>query len=321
MEAISGQWDSLLDRSPCNRAFSCSKWFLASCRVATFDSPLVLVARRGPTLAGLLPLVLTDNGKTAEFPCFKSDYNDMIADQDDEPVLLGLLDYALSGVNGYERLSLALLRRDSNCLRALRRLEPNGDVEPFFNGQDVCPYVRLPSSYEEYVASRGRRFRKGLRYALRQASKNNLVVRELEPETFSPDRIPDAFLSMNRSRFGDQSSFEPADGEAFARLLLPDLFTERRMRVFALFREEKMMGMDLCVVGVKSLGAWNGGFLPEAEPWSPGKLLMDAEIRQAYAMRMEEYDLLRGDEAYKASWANSRRDLASLERVIGRPGD
>jgi CelD/BcsL family acetyltransferase involved in cellulose biosynthesis len=58
---------------------------------------------------------------------------------------------------------------------------------------------------------------------------------------------------------------------------------------------------------------WNGGFLSEAEHCSPGKLLINAGIKLACALKFEEYDFLRGPEVYKANWANHSRSIGQLE--------
>lgn len=78
-------------------------------------------------------------------------------------------------------------------------------------------------------------------------------------------------------------------------------------------KDERLLGVDLCMVGRNSLCSWNGGFLAEAEKWSPGNLLMAAGIKQACTMNLEEYDLLRGNESYKTRWANGIRRLGRLD--------
>jgi CelD/BcsL family acetyltransferase involved in cellulose biosynthesis len=103
----------------------------------------------------------------------------------------------------------------------------------------------------------------------------------------------------------------------FINAALPLLFAERRLRVFALFEERTMLGIDLLMVGANSLCAWNGGFLPEAGRLSPGKLLIAAEIKRAFEIGLEEYDFLRGSHEYKASWANDCRHVRRLELSTG----
>lgn len=313
VEAIAAEWDALLDQSPCNRAFSCSKWFLASCRLDRTLRPHVIAARRGPALAGVFPLVVCEDGEVATFASELSDYNDIIARHEDDPVLEGLLRHAASGGTGYRRVVLSRLRHDSNCVRAAGRVASAGTPEPNVQVKGRCSYVRLASSYEEYLRTRSRSFRKSLRRAQRDADDSQLVVRELEPAHFPPAQIPATFLSLNLERWGAESYYRSPLVEAFVLKLLPELFAAGRLRAFALLKDERLLALDLCMVGADSLCSWNGGFLAEAARWSPGKLLIAAGIEHAHRMKLAEYDLLRGDEAYKTSWANSTRHSLWLE--------
>ena len=77
-----------------------------------------------------------------------------------------------------------------------------------------------------------------------------------------------------------------------------------------------MIGIDVYTMGATSLCAWNGGFLPEAEAYSPGKLLIDAGIRLACDLKLAEYDFLRGPEAYKMRWVNGSRPIGRVELAV-----
>jgi len=57
---LSDEWDALLARSICNRAFSSAQWFVASCSANPSFQPYVIIARKGAVLAGILPLVLIE---------------------------------------------------------------------------------------------------------------------------------------------------------------------------------------------------------------------------------------------------------------------
>lgn len=312
VEAISAEWNSLLDQTQCNRAFSSSKWFLVSCRLNHSLSPHVIVARRRGVLVGVLPLVLI-NSEVATFASELSDYNDCIALPDDYSVLVGLLDHARSFEDGYKRLVLSRVRLDSNCVRAVQASRPSLDIRKVYQVKGSARYIRLSSSYEEYLGTRSGSFRKSLRRARRGAEDNNLTICELEPGSFPASRLAEVFLSLNLDRWGAESYYQLPFPHSFVLKLLPDLFSERRMRAFALMKDERMLGLELCMMGANSLCGWNGGFLSEAARWSPGNLLIDAGIRRAYAMKLDEYDLLRGDDAYKKSWANSTRHIGWLE--------
>ena len=313
IEAISAEWDLLLDQSRCNRAFSCSKWFLASATIDHKVSPYVLVARRGSQIAGILPLSIANDGQTLTFAGEMSDYNDMIANDSDRDVLAGLLRSSLRFGKGFRRIVLNRVRHDSNCARAVRALNPPLDLTKSFSVRGSSRYVRLPSNYQDYLSTRSRNFRKSLGRARRSAENNNLAIRELGADTFPPNRLTEAFLSLNRDRWGAECYYKLAFPHTFVLKILPALFAEQRLRAFALMRGKDVLGLELCMVGANSLCAWNGGFLSEAGRWSPGTLLMDAGIRYSYSSKLEEYDLLRGDEPYKQRWGNSTREIGCFE--------
>ncbi len=302
VRALAPAWEAILQQSPCNRAFSSCSWFLAACRAFPDLSPYVLVARRGTTVAGILPLVRTPDGAAALFTQ-GTDYADLIAPASDTAVLACLLTFARSRLHEVASITLARLRRDANCLRAATLLDPTLGFRETLPCDGTCPYIRLPTTYEAYVASRSKHFRKSLRRKLRQAARHGVTVCERTPDKLSPSQLPDLFLDLHLQRHGDASYFAPVARQQFAQAALPPLFARGHLRVLALYEQDRLLGLQLFMRGADSLADWNGGFLPEAAPWSPGTLLINEGIRRAYAMRLAVYDLLRGTEPYKASWA------------------
>jgi CelD/BcsL family acetyltransferase involved in cellulose biosynthesis len=310
------EWNALLARSGCNLAFSSAQWFTAGCRLDRDVRPYVIVARREGALVGVLPLVLGDAGTVATFPDAESDYNDIVTARNDVDAMTGLLDHALSARAGYQRLVLSRLRDDSNCLRAAEILIP-GDLGKLYESDTRCPYIRLLSSYDEYLQTRSKSFRTSLRQAHSNAERHNVGVSELLPERFSPDCLVEVFLSLHLGRFAELSSLASPTTQEFVREVVPSLFVEGRLRAFALYEAESIIAINLCMVGANSLCLWNGGFTSAAERWSPGKLLISAGIREANASNMSEYDLLRGDEDYKLRWATDERHIGQLAFTIG----
>lgn len=322
--AISSEWDSLVNRSSCNRAFSSSRWFIASCRNDPAMRPYVIIARRGKAIAGILPLVLTEHGQVARFPNYLSDYSDIIAAPDDFRVVSRLLHFARSVPDGYKTIVLSNLRRDSNCLRAMRIQEPHGPVDNSFEEIVRCYNLRLPANYDDFLRTRSSRFRKRVKRLQRLADAADLTVCELEPDTFPSDRLPDVFLPLHLDRRTTNSCFESTSAQSFVEEVIPYLFEKRAIRACAVFQRDRMVAIDLYTMGSNSLCAWNGGFLAEIEHCSPGKLLINAGIKMACELRLEEYDFMRGIEAYKSYWSNTHRSIGQVKisaaaRLPGQP--
>lgn len=304
LDGIAVEWEGLLNRSLCNRAFSSPAWFQAACENDPALSPRLLTVRREGELVGVFPLVVREGSRQATFASGLADYNDLVAA--DLPAAKALLAFARSVDLGYDSLLLRRLRGDSNLARAVGTL----DLDP----RQVCPYAPLSGSWEAYLAARSRNFRDDLRRTETRAARDGAVARELMPETFPPEHLPEVFLTFQRERFGDRSRFVRApEDQEFVERALPRLFAERRLRAFGLFMGGELAALDLCMVGPRSLCSWNGGFLASAAPLSPVKLLLKAEIETACAEGLDELDLLRGAEPYKARWADSVRLLGILE--------
>ena len=313
---LSDEWDALLARSVCNRAFSSAQWFIASCSANPSFRPYAIIARKGTELAGILPLVLIEEGTLATFPSYLTDYSDAIVARDDFAVVTGLLDHARVEPNGYQRLVLRHIRRDSNCMRAIQTPENGSEAEAAFREMAGCHYLRLPATYDDFLRTKDSRFRKRLKRLEALAGDGNFVVSELAPDSFLADKLADVFLSLHLARQTAGSCFESVAAQTFAREVIPDLFKKRIVRVCALTAGERVVAIDLYTLGDQSLGAWNGGFLDDVAYCSPGKLLINAGIKMACALGLDEYDFMRGTEDYKNSWASDTRSVGSIELSV-----
>ena len=316
LEALAAEWDALLERSSCNRAFGSPRWYLTWCRLEPRWRPHAVIARRGAKLAGVLALVRPVAGGAASFPGDLSDSNDAVVARGDLAVCAGLLRTALA--DG-PPLDLHPVRADSNLALGLRELAPSRDPVGFLAAEGAlrCSYAELAGGYDAYLATRTSKFRNNLRRSRRRAAERGFEVRELEPASFAPSRLPEVFLELHLDRF-PQSCFAAARERSFAERALPGLFADRALRAFAVFDGGRMIGLSLCAVGDRSLGVWNGGLLPEALECGAGKLLIDAAIRRSCAEGLEELDFLRGDEPYKAEWSTGARTIGRLD--AGRAG-
>jgi len=308
------EWDALLARSVCNRAFSSAQWFVASCVANPSFQPYVIIARKGAELAGVLPLVLIDEVLT--FPSYLTDYSDAIVARDDFAVVAGLLDYARAAPNGYRRLVLRHIRRDSNCMHAILMQKNGSEAGNAFREMVSCYYLRLPATYDDFLKTKDSRFRRRLKRLQALAHDRNFVMSELRPDNFPANKLADVFLSLHLARQTVRSCFESAAAQTFAREVIPDLFKKGIVRACALLAGDGVVAIDLYTMGDQSLGAWNGGFLPAVDHCSPGKLLINAGIKLACALGLDEYDFMRGTEDYKNSWASDSRSVGSIELSV-----
>jgi len=316
---LSRQWDNLLAASSCNKAFGSLEWYLASSRLQSALSPHLVTADLGQEMVCLLPLALNTQNGTAIFPHFANDYNDILVRDGNLVLAADLLKLALSPQTGCRRILLSKLRPDSDCARTADWLNENPGLKCSYRKTEIYSSIKLSDTFDEYLMSRSKLFRRNIKYALRKTDANGLTICELLPEEFDPSGIPDMFLRLILNRQDEKCLFRLAHAQAFVREVLPPLFSKRRMRVFAMFQEERIVAVDLYFVSGNGLTAWNGGFLSEIERWSPGTALIAFGIQQAIAMGAHEFDFGDGDEAYKRHWTNSEYAIGRME-LTSNPG-
>ena len=311
--SITSEWDDLLAKSRCNLAFNCSKWYLATTELAPGLQPLVFTARRNGALSGLLPLWLDENEKLATIGDDTFiDHSDIIAEDGDYEVITGLLDFALKGTN-YDRLFLGDVKRDSNYIRAAEALGLGETLDGFLQPDKVMHHavVDLTSGYDHYMKTLDRGFRRDLYRRCNKAKSDGLIVCELTPAELEPEILPETFLSLHLSRFGDHTRIKSA--KSWLCALFPSLFAERRMRVFAIQDKDRIVAIDLETVTKSGMYGFNGGFLPRFRNYAPGKLLIHKVIQQSCMEGMVECDFGWWRQDYKADWKPATREVVSLQ--------
>jgi hypothetical protein len=229
-------------------------------------------------------------------------------------LIADLLSYALANAEGCHRMVLSRLRPDSHCAQAVPLLRAGSKFKCDWREIDRYGRACLPESFDSYLNSRSKAFRKDIRRAFHDLEKDGLALRELDPDTFPASSIPELLITLCVARHGDRCSFiQTPSKEAFPRYVLPPLFRKRHIRAFALLEGERVLGLDLCAASTGGLATWNGGFVPEIKRYSPGTALFAFGIQQAIASGLREFDFMRGPQAYKSNWTNNNYGMSELE--------
>lgn len=316
--SVSMEWDGLLSQSRCNRAYSCSKWYLATVELLPQLQPLVFTAWRNSVLSGLLPLWLDVDRRLARIGDGFIDHLDIIAADEDLGVITGLLDLALQYNESYDRLILGPVKQDSNLVKGTRALGLGEIVDEFFepNRSLIYAVVDLTSGYDQYMKTLSRGFRRNLYRKCKKAQTDGLIIRELTPAELKSDLFVESFLSLHLIRFGDRSDVKSS--ESWIRKLFPALFAEGRLRVFAALDASRIVAIDTATVTPSGMYGMLGGFVPEMSRYGLGKLLIHHAIQQACLEGMDEYDLGWWQQDYKADWKPASRAVGPLQ-IITRP--
>jgi CelD/BcsL family acetyltransferase involved in cellulose biosynthesis len=321
-------WDQLRDRSPAASPFAGWAWHRAWADSASSEelrasSCVVLRDDQGST-AGLIPVAVGTvtfrrrpvaglTWAVGDIGC--PDHLDVLADPGAEldravPALLSLpwevaiLSNLAPAAPNVVRLAAALIR--SGC--AVR-----------WNAGSRCPYLDLPSTWDEYLSSFSANRRQVLRRRERNLERDHVVVLT----DYGPENLAEGWrhlVTLHERRWATEG------GGTFS-----DPRVERLHRAFAeqLSRRGQLWLTTLDLDGAPA-AAWYGfadrdtvyfyqsGRDPRWEDKSVGVALMVKMIRRAIERGYRRFDFLRGDEAYKREWTAS--EAVTQELLVFRPG-
>ncbi|MBL4709701.1 MAG: GNAT family N-acetyltransferase [Flavobacteriales bacterium] len=315
INSLAEKWDTLVKASNCNRAFSSFTWYQKTYVIDQSLQALVILAYRNEDLVGILPLAHHVKYDQLMFPSNLCDYSDMIIKKNDRNVGMMLLNCLMDLEDHYKNILLKCLRSDSNLTNAISSHLQMQKYSSCFSQitRFNCPYIKLPSTIEDFLSSKSKSFRYDIKRKEKKAAQLGYETVLLDPHIFPADDLPRHFLRLHEARLGEKSGLVTIqDVRAFISATFPILFKKGTLLPFALMHENKVMGMHIYMLGPDGLAYWNGGFDPEVSKLSPGTLTFMAAIRHTINMGLTEFDLLRGEEAYKLKWNTNTRILSQF---------
>ena len=187
---------------------------------------------------------------------------------------------------------------------------------------EICPYITIPDTTENFLKDLKGHFKKNLRRSLRNLEKDHGKVElkayhdlgtlentmqiffDLHQKIWVARNKPGAFSSQkNREIFMDRAKlFAEKDWLALNFLTVNDI------PVSASYSLKYKQRLCNCL----------NGFEPEYASYSVGNLLHMKVIEKCIQNDFKEYDFMKGDESYKFNWTNIYRRNSNLKFVNRR---
>ena len=299
-------WDALVSDNPLASPFLRSWWLEA---VDEGRASHLLVLSDG-ALVGGVPLA---RDRVLGIPRYRfagqgvlcPDHLDLLAlPGREEEVVLAIRTWFAAP--GQRILDLAGLRDGSLLARAV-----GGAPERL----DVAPFEPLPGDGSDYLAGRSANFRRSVRRAERRLTAAGITHRRVVL-TDLPGALA-AFRALQDDRDGRGPLLDalPTLAQALAAGL------ERgEARVDVLETSAEVVAVSLAFTVAGRLSLYQMARSLEHEHRSAATVLLHRVISDATSEGCREVDLLRGDEDYKSSYADSHRDLFRLRVGHGRAG-
>jgi CelD/BcsL family acetyltransferase involved in cellulose biosynthesis len=307
-------WNGLLARSAVPSVFLTWEWQTAWARAFASDRAVQLLTLRADdgSLAGLLPLCEERDG------CWGlmggadvSDYLDLIAPAGaEEEAWHALLQHRAAHAVEWD---LHAVRSASPTAQVLARLAPSAGLRAVVDVQDRCPILKLPATWDAYLATLPGKDRHELRRKMRKLERElpGAAVRS-HAEAAGWDDALGAFLALHRRSKVGKARFMDERMEAFFRDVTAALVGQGWARLWFLESDGVPVASFLCVEHGDSVGLYNSGFDPVHARLAPGIVLLAHVIRDAVERGVPVFDFLRGEESYKQDFGPSPESLLHI---------
>jgi CelD/BcsL family acetyltransferase involved in cellulose biosynthesis len=328
LTALREEWDALVGRAEQATIYQTWEWNDAWWRAYARGKRLrLLLVHDGPDLIGLAPFYSsrhlgTPLRRLAFVGTGASDYLDVLAAPDAEPHVCAEVCKHLADSGDYDLADLQQLGAASPFAAHV-----SGHPVSGLNGHRValrrietCPYVDLPVSWDAFLNTLGKKMRSNVTYYERLAARD---LADASMTLCAGADLPEAMEALFRlhQRRWRSRMLPGVLGSGSVRRFHRDVADRFSSRGWLRLHVTRVGGDIVAALYCYSFRNryyyYLGGFEPALGKYSLGTVLTASAIRQAIAEGCEEFDFLRGHEAYKYRWKPRERENAQC--LIARP--
>ena len=325
LRGMKEDWNALLEESGVESIFMTFEWIISWLEVFGKEGEIMILKGEGKDWKGIFPLFR----RVRHLPLGKlrivsfigeplADRCDFIVAGDRSEALDAFIIYCRKHNDDCNLVRLRQIPSDSPTARMLKEKLTGRMMKFDYRVCDRAPYIPLPDSWDAYFRTRSRSFKKKIRKyfrAIRDKGEIRLDQLQLSPETW------DILLDISGRSLKFQRGvafFSPPGMTEFMKILLPRMREAGLLKLTALYANDRPIAYDIGFRYHDKICSYESAFDREYAHAGVGHLLLTLLIEDAIKEKCREFDLLRGDEAYKFSWAERQRE--HLEFTIYHPG-
>ncbi|MGB9809054.1 MAG: GNAT family N-acetyltransferase [Caldanaerobacter sp.] len=223
---------------------------------------------------------------------------------------------------------------DSLTVLDLEHIPENSEFFPYVMGsnlyydydvQDVCPYIKLPDTWEEYLESLEGKFRRNLNYEIRRFFKDYDASFTVVKDYDMVGKAMDTLIELHQKRWRKRHMpgvFYSKRIRDFHKDVAKDMFLKGELSLFELKDGAKTVASLLTYHIGNVRYYYIGGYDIEYGKRSVGNITLGLSIKQSIEEGDEIFDFLRGDEEYKKNWTSLKkrnmRFVASRSTFTGK---
>ncbi len=285
--------------------------------------PYFLMMYRDGKLKGILPLFMQRRflgsgarvGRVLGY-CGANDLRpdplDVISAESDadECIEMGL-NYLRRNAHDWDVLRLQFLSEDSHLLKRVSHVYGSAARTKQVS---AAPYVSVTGTYDGYLSGLSRNERSNIRRHRRKLiDEQGVVYFDLGSEGVQPGL--ELLFELHKKRAAEKnirSSFAREDVFAFHRNFL-DRLSPDQVWLRGLRKGSEVIAAYYGFVAGGRIFYYQSGYNPEWTAFSPGSVLLQETIREAFERGFTEYNFLQGREGFKYRWSNQSRRLYTTD--------
>ena len=321
-QLLEDRWNDLLNWCPHHTVFQTWEWQFTWLEIFQKE-PYVILVSKGDELVAILPFFKINKHvfyilRLIGAP--DSDYLDLIIREGLERQVLRL--FFLEIVNRERSMGIIELHsiNETSPLNSFIHETPLNNFEIVFT-EKICPYVRLPDTWDDYLNSLSASTRYLIRRKQRKLARDYSVNVDFARTRDEFEKRMKDFIIQHQKRWESlqrPGAFARKQFKEFHRKVGEKLFQKGWVKLYFLELDNHPVASYYLFHYKNSFFYYLSGFDPKYEKYSPGVILMGNILKDAIHNNKDEFDLMRGPTAYKSNWADEKRinHTFILERKI-----
>ncbi len=313
-EHLQPEWNSVLRNSAADTPFLTYEWqkTWSDCLCSCEGELHLVTVRDSGALLGIAPLFVLSEPDEHGQPrrllrligsVDASDYLDLIALRGREREVFNAMLDALGQCETWDAIDLWNVPEASPTRTLLPELGAARGWKVLDEKQVVCPIIRLPAQFEDYVQSLDKKERHELRRKLRRAEATegvNWYAITGQDHAHDLDEAAESFISLMMKSRSDKSDFMTDDMRRFFHQMIKATHAGGFLHLAFLEVGGVQVATYLSFDYNQKRLVFNSGLETEGfQALSAGIVLVARIIDEAIQRGYTEFDFLRGDEKYK----------------------
>lgn len=216
----------------------------------------------------------------------------------------------------------------------LEHLPEKSEVFPFIMGsclyydydvQDICPYIELPSNWDEYIETLDGKFRRNLNYETRRFFKDYDGTFSSVTDVDVLDSSMDKLIELHQKRWRKKrmpGAFYSKRIRNFHKDVARAMLLKGALSLFELKDRAKVVSSLLSYhIGGKRY-YYISGYDLDYSKRSVGTVILGLAIKFSIEAGDDTFDFLRGDEEYKKNWTSLKKKnmrlVAANKSIAGK---